>query len=268
MPYGNDHPIVKHECVGHVQKRMFKHLQTLKKQQHRDENGQVIRIGGRGRLTKDLMLKLQRWYGKAIRSNTGDAVAMSRAVMAIFYHSSSTSAYPIHHMCPSGPTSWCKHNRAVAKGEPPPPHHQTIPHVISHLVKRVFLNLSKESLMERCVLGATQNQNESFNSVIWNRCPKTDFYSSVIVEIASNMAVLTFNSGLGALKDVLKQLHMPCGLMTETYLKTTDDYRIWQAEYKGRELVKKRRRQMRLDRVVTEQEQLEAEGVQYEAGAF
>jgi hypothetical protein len=71
-------PIEKHECVGHVQKRMFNYLQTLKKQQHRDKQGKVIRLGGRGRLTKNLMLKLQRWYGKAIWSNTGDAVAMSK----------------------------------------------------------------------------------------------------------------------------------------------------------------------------------------------
>jgi hypothetical protein len=188
--------------------------------------------------------------------------------MAIFYHSISTSANPIHHMCPTGPTSWCKHNRAVAKDEPPPPHNQTIPYEISHLVKRVFLNLSKPSLMDRCVLGATQNQCESFNSVIWNRCPKTDFYSSTVVEIAAYMAVLTFNSGHGALKDVLELLRIPYGPTVEAYLKSTDDTRIWQAQYKGRELVKKRRRQMRLDRVTTEQEQLEAEGVQYEAGGF
>lgn len=42
--------------------------------------------------------------------------------------------------------------------------------------------------------------------------------------------------------------------------------RIWHAEFKGKELVKKRRRQMRLDRVTTEEEQLAADGVQYEPG--
>ena len=222
-PYGEDYPIEKHECVGHVQKRMFKHLQTLKQQQHRDEEGKFIRLGGRNRLTKDLMLKLQRWYGKAIRSNPGDAVAMSRGVMAIFYHSISTEASPLHHMCPTGPTSWCKHNRAAAKGESPPPHHHTIPYEICHIVKRVFINLSNPSLMERCVLGATQNQCESFNSVIWNRCPKVDFYSSAVVEIAANMAVLTFNSVQEALKNILKQLNIPYGPTTEAYLMSTDD---------------------------------------------
>lgn len=29
-PYGKDHPVEKHECVGHVQKRMYAHLKTAK----------------------------------------------------------------------------------------------------------------------------------------------------------------------------------------------------------------------------------------------
>ena len=175
---------------------------------------------------------------------------------------------PLHHMCPNGPTSWCKHNRAVAKGDPPPPHHQTIPYEIAVIVKPVFLRLSSTNLMERCVLGATQNQSESFNGCVWNYCPKTDFQSSAVVEIATNLAVLTFNSGKGALKSVLQFLCLPVSPTTEAYFTSSDDTRIWQAEYKGRELVKKRRRQMRLDRVTTEQEQLEEEGVQYDPGGF
>ena len=34
-PYGHDHPVVKQECVGHVQKQMFNHLTAAKKLQHR-----------------------------------------------------------------------------------------------------------------------------------------------------------------------------------------------------------------------------------------
>ena len=28
-PYGKDHPVTKHECVGHVQKRMYNHLKVV-----------------------------------------------------------------------------------------------------------------------------------------------------------------------------------------------------------------------------------------------
>ena len=51
--------------------------------------------------------------------------------------------------------------------------------------------------MEQCVLGVTQNQNESFNSMIWNRCPKNEFASTIVVEISVDMAVITFYSGQG-----------------------------------------------------------------------
>ena len=114
--------------------------------------------------------------------------------------------------------------------------------------------------MERCVLGATQNQNESFNALIWGRCPKTEFHSTVVVEIATHLAVITFNSGKEAFQTVLEELRLPCGSTTLSYLQELDKERIWQAEHKGKELVKKRQRQVQLDRVTTEEEQLAAEG--------
>ena len=268
MPYGREYSIIKHECVGHVQKRMFSHLSALKKKQHRNKQGKIIRMGGRGRMTNVLMKKLQKYYGKAIRSNVGDPGAMKRAVMAIYYHSISNDKNPQHLFCPPGDRSWCKFQRALAKGESPPHHNQTICDEIAPIVKKVFDDLSCDSLMERCVLGATQNQNESFNSMIWNRCPKTDFCSAVVVELAANLAVLAFNSGRESLKQVLERLQLPCGPSTEAYLQAVDSLRVWSAEYKEEELVKKRRQQMRLDRVVTEEEQVAAEGVQYGPGLF
>ena len=118
------------------------------------------------------------------------------------------------------------------------------------------------------MLGATQNQNESFNSLIWNRCPKTEFCSADIVEIATNLAVITVNSGQGALKGLLQRLNFHCGSTTLTFLHNKDDFRIWQTEYKGKELVKKRRHQMHLDRVIMEEDHAKAEGVMYESGGF
>ena len=62
----------------------------MKKKVHLDAEGKRVRIGGKGRLTKEHILQLQKDYGKAIRSNVGDPVKMKRAVMASFYHSMST----------------------------------------------------------------------------------------------------------------------------------------------------------------------------------
>ena len=126
-----------------------------------------MRMKGDGRLTSNNFKKLTKYYGKAIESNIGDSVAMKDAVRAIFYHSLSTDSMPQHQFCPSRQRSLCKYNnRELAKSDPPPPHSSTIhPDIASHLFK-IFERLSKDWLMEGCVMGATQNQNESFNRTI------------------------------------------------------------------------------------------------------
>lgn len=266
-PYGEDHPVIKHECVGHVQKRMVSRLQALVANKH-EVDGKLISLKGKGRITKAKMLKYQKYYGKAIRSYVGDPEGMKRAVMAIFYHSISTDDHPLHMMCPGGEKSWCKYQRAQAKGEPPPKHTPTIPISLAPLVKKVFLDLSSDALVERCILGATQNQNESFNSLVWNRCVKTEFCSAEVVNIAVSLAVITFNSGHGELKGLFEQLSYRCTSTMEHFFKSKDDTRIWMANYREKELVKKRRQQMRLDRVSLQENQEEAEGKTYGAGEF
>ena len=43
-------------------------------------------------------------------------------------------------------------------------------------------------------MDATRNQNESFNSVIWLRCSKTDFFSPATVELAVNLIINVMNT--------------------------------------------------------------------------
>ena len=93
-----------------------------------------------------------------------------------------------HSYCPSGEDSWCKYSSASAKNLPPP----RIPVDLAPFVKPVFEDLSKPQLLEKCIDGATQNQNESFNNILWSRCPKTGFCSLVTVEAALGLAILTF----------------------------------------------------------------------------
>ena len=50
-----------------------------------------------------------------------------------------------------------------------PPSIQTL-----FLLSKFFERLLHPTLMESRVLGATQNLNESFNSTIWQHCPKTE----------------------------------------------------------------------------------------------
>ena len=64
-----DCKVLKLYCVGHVQKRMGKHLLNLEaRTKSKLEGGKPT--GGRGRLTESKIKKLQKYHGLAIRQNT------------------------------------------------------------------------------------------------------------------------------------------------------------------------------------------------------
>ncbi|GFW70985.1 histone-lysine N-methyltransferase SETMAR [Trichonephila clavipes] len=72
-------------------------------------------LGGRNRLTDAEIDKLQRYYGLAIRNNSGNLSAMKQAIWAIFFHKISTDLNPQHGLCPLGDDSWCGYNRSKLK---------------------------------------------------------------------------------------------------------------------------------------------------------
>jgi hypothetical protein len=72
-------------------------------------------IGGAGQLTDKVIKSLQNYYGDAIRRNKGNVQAMTKAVQATLLHCNSTNAH--HHLCPEGPSSWCKWQAAKANGK-------------------------------------------------------------------------------------------------------------------------------------------------------
>ena len=76
--------------------------------------------------------------------------------------------------CPAGADSWCRFQQDRAKGtslyKPGP----GLPDEIIRLVKPIYERLSNDALLERCLDGKTQNQNESLNGMIWNRLPLSD----------------------------------------------------------------------------------------------
>ena len=46
---------------------------------------------------------------------------------------------------------------------------------VARHVKDVYTRLAHKDLMERCLLGKTQNSNERLHSKVWAKCPKTGF---------------------------------------------------------------------------------------------
>lgn len=72
-PYGDDCPVTKNECIGHVEKRMGTQFRNVKKEKN---------LGGKGKLTDVLIKKLTKYYGLAIRRNVNSVENMKKAIKA------------------------------------------------------------------------------------------------------------------------------------------------------------------------------------------
>ncbi|GIY28449.1 uncharacterized protein CDAR_87721 [Caerostris darwini] len=65
--------------------------------------------------------------------------------------------------------------------------------------KPIYEDLIADDLLERCFGSNTQNDNESFNSCVWQLEPKHQFAGKKIVEVATYCAALAFNEGFTAI---------------------------------------------------------------------
>eukprot|EP00795_Rhopilema_esculentum_P009797 gene9797-18359_t len=142
--YGKDIEISKEECINHVSKRMATALNNLVQ----ECKSQKQSITGKGKLTKEKILKIQNYYGMANK----DITLMNKIIFVILFHLTPTGSNPKQHRCPSGEHLWCFWNRAEAKGDIPGPHkeHETITVNVGKKLVPVFLRLTDDGLLERC----------------------------------------------------------------------------------------------------------------------
>lgn len=69
-----------------------------------------------------------------------------------------------------------------------------------------YKHLTDAQLLTSCLQGKTQNAAESLDSKIWVLCPKTRFAFRNVVETATSLIVLWFNSGHSNFEQVLEEL--------------------------------------------------------------
>ena len=215
----------KFECIGHVQKRVGNRLRNLRKKQKS--------VGGKGKLTLHTIDKLQNYYGIAVRSNTGNLKAMQKAIHATLFHVASSKENNYHTHCPPGSKSWCAAQRDKANNTNLYKPGVGLPiGVIAH-VKPVFEDLSKPELLEKCLHGKTQNRNESFNGMIWDRVPKTAHVGFDTLEFGMYDAICNFNIGRKASLDILEMLKVNIEPYTVKGCIYSNEKRISRASEKG-----------------------------------
>jgi hypothetical protein len=195
-------------------------------------------LSGRGRLTDMEINNLQNYYGLAIRRNTSNTVAdMIKSIWAIYFHRMSTDANAQHGLCPAGPETWCKFNRATQNGDNYH-HKKPLPEAVCTAIKPVFRSLTDKKLLEKCLHGRTQNPNESFNSCIWERLPKTKFIGMTTLKIGVMDSVICFNDGVYSRTKVFESMGIVPGINMRMSLRKVDALRICEAELKVQKLSK------------------------------
>ena len=264
--YGDSIEIRKEECINHVAKRMGTALNNLISQCKAEK----CSISGKGKLTKEKIIKIQNYYGRAIKDNALDTCLMKKRIFSILYHLCSTDNDPKHVHCPPGEKSWCFWQRALAKGVAPGKHkeHETLPPEIGKKMVPIFHRLTEEKLLSRCTLNRTQNNNESLHSLVWSFCPKRNFVGRMTIENAVCMAILQFSMGSN-FKDVLcKMLGFSPGVYLKQSSKQQDRKRLMKAAKASSDLAKKRRKELKFKKSGVEKNQLAKEGDTYQPGSF
>ena len=165
-PYGETLIINKLECLGHIKKRLGCHHRTLRQ----TYKGKILSDGkgilGKCSLTNRTINLLQNYFGMAIRQN-GDVPSMKKAIGAVLFHCSESECDEQRHLlCPRTEDSWCKWQSDQRTGKETYKTKITLPSAIKTLIKPIFIDLSNNYLLEKCLHHKTQNVNESLNGLI------------------------------------------------------------------------------------------------------
>ncbi|KYN00045.1 hypothetical protein ALC62_09190 [Cyphomyrmex costatus] len=257
-PYGEEFPVTKSECIGHIEKRMGTRLRNVKKDK---------KLGGRGKLTDVLIKKITRYYGLVIRRNVNSVKDIKTAIQATFDHLTSTDTKPKHQNCPAGADSWCKWRKAEAIGKAasykhPSPLH---PDVEKHILP-IFNDLSKDELLIRCLGGYTQNANESFNSIVWRLAPKHLHSGAKIVNIAAFISASIFNEGYNAILMMMNELQIVIGQQANNFANSYDEKRVTRQDRRSMQSSKNARTARRMEQMAQNEFYEEAEGLLYAPG--
>ena len=94
----------------------------------------------------------------------------------------------------------------------------------------IYTDLSLRELLEQCKGGNTQNNNESYNGLLWHFTPKHLHNALKTIELANFLAVLIFNDGFYAILKMLQAMDVIIGPIAKEYAIERDDRRINRAE--------------------------------------
>ena len=133
----------------------------------------------------------------------------------------------------------------------------------------IVKDLSKPELLQKCLHGKTQNNNECLNGVVWKRLPKDIFVGGKTLELGIRSAVINFHDGAtGFANIVMKDLCLVDGQFTSKFCEKADIDRVKECDRKSSEICKKARKRSRAVRKGFVDKDAEKEGDVYIPGGL
>ena len=132
--------------------------------------------------------------------------------------------------------SWCKWWLDKLNGTKKYRKHVSLPIAIKRELEPIIFDLCKDELLKKCLHGQIQNENESLNSIIWKKAPKTIFVNRRVLEIAVCSAVIEFNDGYCGIVAVLNALGLVSGSFTNKFVLEADMQRVQSMRVKSSEM--------------------------------
>ena len=195
---------------------------------------------------------------------------MKKAVGAVLWHCTAFDDDDFQHrFCPVSENTWCKWQHSKITGTETCRNKINLPKWLHSILKPIFVDLSSDELLMKCLHGRTQNANEALNNVIWQKCPKNIFVQRDMIEMGVNSAVIEFNEGASGIYDILGHFGIPPGCIT---MKLSDKHSQKQAKNTERKMSsegKRRRTKLRsIRKGYLDKEEASEGGKSYEPGSY
>lgn len=200
-PYGLEYQVQKEECKNHLHKRMGNRLMGLKRSMREKKvvKGGKVQFRSTLEMSDNTIRALQKYYQSAIYRHIGGTWKdMKLDIMATFFHCTSTDENPKHGLCN---VKWCLFKQDEQVIGPVRSHKSMDVYIrcsdkdVIQKVHDIYVDLSCQELLERCLRGKTQNPNESLHSKLWTKSSKTKFAGYDKVLFAAQVTVLQHNYG-------------------------------------------------------------------------
>ena len=257
-PYEGLEPIRKEECLGHLQKRVKKHLTKKTSTSASIPKAKAERIG--------------QLYALVVVQNKGKQPEVIRqALWTLVGHLGEE-----HANCPITCESWCYFARAEAEfaldySVTLPK--RRIPYCTDTEIIRITQVFQTFASLEVCgalTMGKTQNANDSLHSVIWHNSPKGKYIGQKSLDCSTALAVTSFNEGSLSFAAILREYGVSVFASTVHHLASRDKTRILKREKAILETQRRRRHQQKVRSKAAEasRQRREKKASKYIPGAF